>query len=197
MPSDQGILKGIRQAVTAVKGSCDVGRRQGDNIRPNLRGTVCLRLEEAALLPPRIPCRLNGGGAVGREVRVIEWLDNLLLTRGGLVLVAGKSGRGGRFCLWRGLRCRRLLLLELLLGRELRGLVGLGLFFLVWSAQRGSRSVSLTKQPTRLAGLDTHHSSWAQAHPPVRQRKGCCLPFLRVSEMCSVETMERQQSKKL
>jgi len=182
--------------MAAVKSASDVRRGQRDDICPNLTRPVGFGLEEAALLPPLIPGGLNGRGVVCREVRVAERLDDLLLAGGCRVLVAGESRRGGRLY-FRGCLCGGHLLLLLLhcllLCRELRCLVGLGLVLLVWSAPRGVSTVN----GLGVAGFEAHHSSWGQAHP-AQLRECLCRPFLQQwFERCSVEAMGRQAARKL
>lgn len=118
--------------MAAVESAGDVGRRQRDDetlLGPDLSGA--LGLEEAALLPPLIPCRLDGLGRVRLEVRVglvVERVYLLLLAGGGLVLERREDLLGGLFL---GLRGRGVLLLLLLCLRLGGGLL-LCLFLLLY-----------------------------------------------------------------
>lgn len=123
--------------MATVKRTGDIGRGQGDDICPNVAGSVCFGLEEATLLPPLVPGGLDGGRVVGREMRVLKVLDDLLLAQGGLVFVDGERSSGGLGLGLRGsLRRGRLLLLQFLLCGELCGLVGFRLFLLLWGEKK-------------------------------------------------------------
>lgn len=120
-----------------MKRTGNIGWGQGDNICPNVAGSVCFGLEKATLLPPLVPGGLDGGRVVGREMRVLKVLDDLLLAEGGLVLVDGERSSGSLgLGLRGGLRRGRLLLLQFLLCGELCGLVGFGLFLLLWGVEK-------------------------------------------------------------
>lgn len=123
--------------MATVKRTGDIGRGQGDDICPNIAGSVCFGLEEATLLPPLVPGGLDGGRVVGREMRVLKVLDDLLLAQGGLVFVDGERSSGGLGLGLRGsLHRGRLLLLQFLLCGELCGLVGFRLFLLLWGEKK-------------------------------------------------------------
>jgi hypothetical protein len=111
-----------------------VGGRERDDELPGLGRPGRSRLEEAALLPPLVPRRLDCLGVVCLEMGVLKRLNDLLLASRGFVLVR----REGR-CLSLG-RLRgdlgssfllRLLLLQLsLLCRELGRFISFGLLLL-------------------------------------------------------------------
>lgn len=125
--------------MAAVKRASNVGRRERNDKLLPIPGRA--RLEEAALLPPLVPRRLDSAGIVGLEMGVLERLDNLLLAGRGFVLVGRESrclslGRlRGRLC--GGLRLLLLLLLLQLglLSSELGRLVGLGLLLLFYKTE--------------------------------------------------------------
>ena len=125
VPSNHQILQRIAQGVTHVQSTSDVGGRVDDNETTLiLDGAVGLELglEEAFLLPPAIPSRLDGNGVVGLEMGVVERSNSLLLSLGGVLDVFGERFllgllflgrlRGGRGSLY-------------LLGLELGLLLGL------------------------------------------------------------------------
>ena len=99
------------------------GRKRDDESLLGADGLILgLGLEEAALLPPRIPRGLDSLGRVCLEVRVglvVEGVERLLLAFGGRVLERGEHLLGGLLLL-----LGRLVLLLLLLLRQRLGLGG-------------------------------------------------------------------------
>lgn len=71
VPADEGILEGVGEGMAAVKSTSNVGGRKRNDISV-VRSLSCVapRLEEATLLPPRVPGRFDRLGGVGLEVRM-------------------------------------------------------------------------------------------------------------------------------
>lgn len=112
VPSDHKILERVTKSVSHVKGTGNVGRRMNnDELSFVLDTSVRLefRLEETLLLPPIIPCGLDGNRVVGLEMGVVERSDSLFLALGSVLDVLGNG------------LLLSLLLLRLLLFRSLGG----------------------------------------------------------------------------
>lgn len=127
VPPNQGILYGVGKSVAAVQSARDIRGRQGDDGGAGgIRGMLgSFGLEEAALLPPRIPCCLDSAGIVGGEVRVVEGEDGLLVAIGSFALKGRESlGRFGLGLVLCGLVWSVGIMLLFLLRGELGGLVG-------------------------------------------------------------------------
>lgn len=122
-PSNHGILERVAKGVTHVQSTRNVGRGDNDcEVAFILDGAIGLelRLEEAFLLPPLVPCALDGDGVVGLELGIVEGLESLLLADRGIFDVLGQRLLDG---------LRGLLLLRL--ASSLLGLcLGLGLLLL-------------------------------------------------------------------
>lgn len=84
-----------------LQDSRDVWRRYDDELALGLDLAFwCeLQLEESLLLPPGIPCRLNGGGVVRGIIRVVEELEPLFLSCRGVFDERRQDLRLGLFLL--------------------------------------------------------------------------------------------------
>ena len=108
VPPNHHVLKGVSKSVAHVESTSDVRRRVNDDERSGILDLAILLelgLEEALLLPPAIPGRLDGDRVVRLEVGVFERSDALLLTLGGILDVFGNGCLFGllRFLLFRDL----------------------------------------------------------------------------------------------
>jgi hypothetical protein len=91
-----------------MQGAGDIWWRQGHDEfarRQNLTIGAEFGFEEAALLPPRVPARLDGLRGIRGEMRMIEVLQDLLLARGSRVDEGGERGGCGIGRFWFR-RCR-------------------------------------------------------------------------------------------
>jgi hypothetical protein len=88
VPPNQNILKCIRYRVSGMQTAGQIwGRQWNDELARRKDLSICgeLRLEEAALLPPRIPARFDRLRRVGFEMRMVKGVQNLLLADGCIV----------------------------------------------------------------------------------------------------------------
>lgn len=129
VPANHDILQRVAQGVSHVEGAGDVGRGVDDDEAASFLDVAAggeLGLEEALLLPPLVPGRLDSNRVVGLEVGVVKGPDALLVASGSvfdvgrddllllllldLFLLGRVGGQLGSLCL---------------LGLELGGLFGL------------------------------------------------------------------------